>query len=534
MPQVVIEMSGKEAALWRAQQKIIQQQVAMETGYKKAGQAGHEAGTKAGQAFQEAGRKSEQAGSSMAKVGDVVKGQLMGIAGALGLTGGIAGAVALIQKGFENWSANLREITAEVQKAGDEIVAFAALQEGGTKRARVQAAAELGTRYGVTSRGEAFDIVQAMQSMLGTFDKGMAAAEEIFQASQAGIPIDLGAELETLGISQGAKPGETLRKAFAAGEASGRTPRAMAKVAEALAFFEDPDFMFAVGTMIAGSFPESQLPVYMKRLGEGLSPISGAAEWYEAHGVGKGATQQARLEKLAAEGIDTLVELEEIGIAETRERQGLVKAIPHVKRIREVQKEIPEIARPGLLEEERRTIEEELPWMKPQREMKILAAMYADEKAFGQKVSFAQQREREQAIRGMALKNLGRETVGPVKTYTVSEAGVPISSMFDQIQLAVVDVLSGQSIRRQDELRLEEDRIRRYLEAAAPGQPPSKLPLPGTPEWKAWFPEVEMPSYQEAPPYSEKRIAAEAEARRREKLRKQTEETYPYGPPGEF
>src|SRR3972149_1429785 len=146
MPQVVIEMSGKEAALWRAQQKIIQQQVAMETGYKKAGQAGHEAGTKAGQAFQEAGRKSEQAGSSMAKVGDVVKGQLMGIAGALGLTGGIAGAVALIQKGFENWSANLREITAEVQKAGDEIVALAALPEGGTKRARVQEGAALGTR----------------------------------------------------------------------------------------------------------------------------------------------------------------------------------------------------------------------------------------------------------------------------------------------------------------------------------------------------------------------------------------------------
>jgi hypothetical protein len=63
---VVIEMSGKEARLWRAQQKIISQQVKMEHGYRKTGQAARESGRAVKEGSRQAAGGMEKAMGTLA------------------------------------------------------------------------------------------------------------------------------------------------------------------------------------------------------------------------------------------------------------------------------------------------------------------------------------------------------------------------------------------------------------------------------------------------------------------------------------
>ncbi|MHC4403118.1 MAG: hypothetical protein ACYTG0_25940, partial [Planctomycetota bacterium] len=225
MANVTVVMSGEEAGLWRAQQRVIDQQKKMEDGYQKAGRAGKRAGDDTNRGF-----------LSTQNILSGVKAGAIGIAGVLGVGGGAAGIIGImkqITQESERWRAVMDNVAASSKQAANEVLAFSALQQTGTKGARALEAATLGARYGV-GKGEAFSTVQALQSVLGDYQQGLQAAETTFAAAQVGIPVELGRELEVLGLSQGQAPGDMLRRAFVAGEASGRDPKALAKAAPAM------------------------------------------------------------------------------------------------------------------------------------------------------------------------------------------------------------------------------------------------------------------------------------------------------------
>jgi len=116
MAQVVIEMSGNEAKLWRAQRKIIDQQVKMEQGYRKAGQSAQQSGQAAAAGAQQAARGAERVAGGLRSIG-------MGLVGGMG----VLGAVNKINQAYETWRANAKEISTEVKKASGEMLAFVAL-----------------------------------------------------------------------------------------------------------------------------------------------------------------------------------------------------------------------------------------------------------------------------------------------------------------------------------------------------------------------------------------------------------------------
>ena len=162
---VVVEMTGDEAKLWKSLQKIVQQTGKVE-----------KAGEKAGKKYKKAGKESDKAfgGAALTKL----------TAYGAGLVG-VSSTVGMITKGYEAQVAAAKELATESRKASNELVAFAALQEGGTKAQRVHQATALAAQFGITDRGEAFNTVQALQSALGgDFEAGMKAAETTFRATQ--------------------------------------------------------------------------------------------------------------------------------------------------------------------------------------------------------------------------------------------------------------------------------------------------------------------------------------------------------------
>lgn len=89
MAGIVVEMSGDEAKLWRSFQKIAQQQANLESGFKRVGQAGRQAGSEAGRAGDEAAKAGKK-GSDAFGAGAVSQLQAYA-AGFLSLTAVIGG-----------------------------------------------------------------------------------------------------------------------------------------------------------------------------------------------------------------------------------------------------------------------------------------------------------------------------------------------------------------------------------------------------------------------------------------------------------
>ena len=100
---VVVEMTGREARLWQAQQRIIEQQLKIEQKYRQVGTEATLAGNKA----QTAGQKSSQA------FGAGAVSQLQSYAS---MFAGVAGAIGLVTKAFAEM-AQAREQAAQASEA---------------------------------------------------------------------------------------------------------------------------------------------------------------------------------------------------------------------------------------------------------------------------------------------------------------------------------------------------------------------------------------------------------------------------------
>ena len=214
-------MTSDQARYYTAIQKLIAQQGKMETGFTRVGRAGQRAGKNVGEAF---------GGQAASQLKSYVTGLLS-----------VSGTIGIINKAYATWMTNIRETGAEANKAANELIAFAALQEGGTKGARVKEAMALARKHGITQRGEAFNTVQALQSALGgDFKAGMKAAGTVFAATQVGIPLEAGREAEVVGAATGQVPGQALRRAYVAGQLSSRDPALLAKAGRAMRWNTQP------------------------------------------------------------------------------------------------------------------------------------------------------------------------------------------------------------------------------------------------------------------------------------------------------
>lgn len=386
--------------------------------------------------------------ASRSAFGPKMLGMLGSVAGALGLGGGgIAGALAVVSKAYGVWLENVREIARESRKAANEMVAFAALQEGGTKAERVERAMRLGAKYGITDRGGVFNAVQALQSALGgDFEGGMEAAETVFAATRVAIPLEQALETEIVGISQGAKPGESIRRAYVAGQASARNPALLATAGAAIPFFDDRDFAYGVFAQLAPTYGQ-QLAVYARQAGVALSGVGtvqkgfekqaeaevraemklgktkvekmpakqreqfqkGIAERLTSWGVGEGATRQERLRALVDRGIDTEEELVGLGVNEIRQRGALRELIKGFETVERITTVVRERAKPGVFAEQRAEVETELPTLKTTGMLEQLRSQYLDMMARDDEAAKIQL---EQSIRAIAMKRLGYETAG--------------------------------------------------------------------------------------------------------------------------
>jgi len=137
----------------------------------------------------EAGSAGERA---FGKIGQAI----VPVLGALGVGGGIVGGLSKISEGYKVWLQNMEEVSAKTAELTKSYLAFAVLQEGGTKAKRVQEAGALAQKYGITNLGQAYDVAQAMQSTRGSFAAGMKTTESVFAASQIGIPVEAGKEVK--------------------------------------------------------------------------------------------------------------------------------------------------------------------------------------------------------------------------------------------------------------------------------------------------------------------------------------------------
>ena len=436
---VVVEMTGDEAKLWKSLQKIVQQTGKVE-----------KAGEKAGKKYKKAGKESDKAfgGAALTKL----------TAYGAGLVG-VSSTVGMITKGYEAQVAAAKELATESRKASNELVAFAALQEGGTKAQRVHQATALAAQFGITDRGEAFNTVQALQSALGgDFEAGMKAAETTFRATQLGISLPRAREVAALGIAQGQGGPEALRRTYVAGQESSRDPEIIASGARGLGFFTDPVTGFAAAGQLAGGVGESELVTYVQAAGEALSATSNLDKVFKKLGVTAG-TEIEKLEALKEAGIITIEELAVAGLGEKRQRRALSILIPNVENVKRMRQAIEEKAIPGIFPSQRHAVETEIPQTRLARESRMLEARFKDAGAFGPHADAASAKENARQVRGVALRELGHETIFGMDVIDEEGRSGPFDAFLYMLKYGPATSSTGIL-----ELNVKLEEVRRWLE----------------------------------------------------------------------
>lgn len=249
-----------------------------------------------------------------------------GLLGVLGAGVGIAGAIQTIIGLVEKWDSHVDKIAGKLQRAQREMVAFALLQEGGTKAERVRAAAYLGAKYNV-SMGDSWSVVQSMQSLPGyDFDKGMKAAESVFQGKEAGMDVDALTDMVAAVVQKGLPAWMGVYLPFVSGQASHKKPETMTKAAKALPYWKDPTMAMAFSVPILGTYGPDEFQTYLLNAGSALNTETGdlGKLWKKLGVTGKAARE--KLQALADAGLTTPEALGKEGVVDKRTAGGLAAA----------------------------------------------------------------------------------------------------------------------------------------------------------------------------------------------------------------
>ena len=321
--------------------------------------------------------------------------------------------VGALTQSWELYQQTVKEAVAATNQHLKGIVSFTALQPEGMAPRRVEEVQAVARRYGQKDTAVVFDTVQAMQSAMagGTeedrFRRGLQASETIFAATEVGVPLEVAAEAEKQGMSQGLAPGEMLRNLYVAGQKSRRTPKEMAPAAPALVNFDDKKFGWAVAGAISGTYG-NDLRTYLAQVGRALSDTSSAMKYFQKQGLGE-ASRYERLLRMAEQGLDTPAKLKRAtGITEQRQLEGLVAAVLNVGAVNETYDEVVAKARPGLFAGQRREMEAREPGFQYQRQAGFLDTELEQMKVDREALHL----NRDQLLTSAALRKIGAEKWG--------------------------------------------------------------------------------------------------------------------------
>ena len=167
-------------------------------------------------------RASKDSGKGM----DALKGSLGAVAGALGVGGGIASAVALITKEIASWKGYMDGISELSKKMAPSVTSLGMM---GVTHEQVKQITLSGATSGIPMTA-AQNTAQTLIAQTGSFDKGLAAANVAWRMRWAGIPdVERGGAAISTGMGLGLSATKAARLIYGAGEASSLSPSEIAK-----------------------------------------------------------------------------------------------------------------------------------------------------------------------------------------------------------------------------------------------------------------------------------------------------------------
>jgi len=372
------------------------------------------------------------------------------LVGALGLGGGVAGAVGLIRQGYQAWLAEIKNVNQASNKLQDDIASFAAMMPAGSKRRETLAAGKFIASHGI-AQGPGMDIMQSMRSQHGE-TTGRAMSKAIFQAQILGVPAELAQELEVTGSSSGMAPGSALRHAIIAGQASARDPKMLAKAAEGLPDWADKRLGFAAAAPLAALYGD-KVGTYLSQGGRALTMQASeeAQATYIKMGLGRGHTQRERLAGLHEMGVRSRQDVADIGITELRQNKAVSTMLEKYAEIQKVEKALEQRANVGLIPEAIQAHFAEFPEARNKFAQASLSSRQALEKGLGPNAQDAGKEMTRQQARAMAMRRLGYAVSGPFATTKPGPGDSEISDVGDMWQRGIMDVV-GQFLYTTDDV----------------------------------------------------------------------------------
>jgi len=356
----------------------------------------------------QAGRDSERAARGFGRLGS----KFREIAGAFGLGLGIGAAITKIIGLVRQWEQHMESIARLNRQAGQDMVALALMQEPGKIREHVMAAGRIGGKYGVPL-GASWSAVQMLQSQTGSFEKGLAAAEEAFRLKQLGVPVEAAAAAVSTGMGLGLTTRRAALAPYAAGTASSLSPAELSAVAgQALKPWREREMGGAefgyqiLAAMTQTLKSQSLAATATQQIGVSLMGREGkVGQLWKRLGVAPGKDPMAQFQALRRAGLTSTNDLIAAGFAPER-AQALSSLLGAWEGFENIQTSYAETMK-TTLEEERKRAEAEMPEMVHARQIEQIHRAIEYSKTFGPKADAARRKNLEEALRALALQEAG-------------------------------------------------------------------------------------------------------------------------------
>jgi hypothetical protein len=366
-------------------------------------------------------QSAQKHGRVWGKVNTEILGGIGQITTALGIAGGVAGAVSTIISRIKKWRQEMNRVAKASAEAGREVTALAMMQEPGKYGEAVSGALRTGVRYGFRP-GEAFNIVQQLQAQTGGLEKGIGAFRAAGRLSQfAGVSKQPAGQAISLLMGLGMTPDDAARAIYGAGEVSSLSPEEMATMASRGL----PGYTARAGGPVTGLAAAAQLSeviksperlgTYTERARSGLFGAKYEGFFKDILGrTGQPATMTGRLRAMQQEGITGPLQLAKAGFTEKREQRSLTILLRNVDALEEKIRSIQQMTgQKGLLGLKRGAAEEAIPQMKFQRVFDTFQAELERETKFPTTTAGratqrkAEQRSLQQMAKYMAMLRTG-------------------------------------------------------------------------------------------------------------------------------
>jgi hypothetical protein len=386
------------------------------------------------QGFKRVTDKSRTASTGLNKMAAGAKSVL----GALGLGVGIAGAIALVNANLRKWASHMDEIARKTKEAGQDILAFALMQEPGKKGGRFREAVLMGAKYGMEP-GQAVSAFQRIQAQVGDYEKAKPAFASIGALRRMGVPQEGAEKAVSIGMALGLTPRQAARAPYAAGELSSLSPAELAEMStQGLPIYAGIKgkalFGYSVAAQLSQVYKDpGKLGTYTARAATGLTKATGAVgKLWEKGGFEPGADPMGQLQYLYDMGARSDLDLTRLGFTEKRSRLALSVLLQNFDDFKERSKKFEALmGTEGLLGTRLAQTEEEVPITKYTRLVEESSARQAGLRIAGPESERARKRDLHQRLTAERFLKAGHgwmvgadEKVGYVGEFIGEELGL--------------------------------------------------------------------------------------------------------------